>query len=177
MIEIVYLDRDGTLNEDVGYLSNPKEIRILDGVIPGLKILMAAKIDLAIITNQSGIGRGYFDEADLTLVHESFEASFAAQGIQFAYIEYCPHVPDARCDCRKPAIGMIKKIENRIGRRRGAVVGDKFSDILCGKEAGLVTVLVLTGEGKQALAKGAQPDFIARDMVEAATWLVRVDAP
>lgn len=172
MVDVVYLDRDGTLNEDVGYLSDPGRLRILEGVLSGLRMLSDAGIDLAIISNQSGIGRGYFDERILELVHCRLREELEIAGIHLSDVEYCPHKPEDGCSCRKPGIGMIEAIERRRGKRCGVVVGDKESDILCGKTAGLKTVLVLTGEGRVTNEQGSKADFVAEDLAAAARWIV-----
>jgi D-glycero-D-manno-heptose 1,7-bisphosphate phosphatase len=125
----VFLDRDDTLIEDGPYLSDPKKIVPLEGVFDALARLARAGFALVIITNQSGIARGYFDEARLAEIHRELERIFAARGIRFAGIYHCPHL--AGCECRKPKLGMIERAarELDLDLARSFAVGDKPTDV------------------------------------------------
>lgn len=173
-VEVAYLDRDGTVIADVGYLRNPESVCLLPGAAEGLRMLRAGGVELAVASNQSGIGRGLFTAVELHAVNARMLALLASEGIDVEGIECCPHLPSDDCGCRKPRTGLIDRFVERRGPRRGVMIGDKASDIDCGRNAGLLTVLVLTGDGAGALLQGARPDHVAKDLREAAEWVLQL---
>jgi len=182
----VILDRDGTINEEVGYIGSPEHLRLIPGAAAALRRLQAARFCLVIVTNQAGVARGHFDETALQRVNGHLLALLAAEGVRVAGLYYCPHHPTEghppyrrACDCRKPGGGMIRRAaeEHGLDLARSFVIGDHLSDVLLGRGAGSRTVLLLTGHGLEEAAKaagtpGATPDFIAADLEAAAAWIL-----
>ena len=168
MNRAVFLDRDGTLMEEVHYCSDPKDVRLLPGVYDALSRLKAAGYLLVVITNQSGIGRGYFTEEDYGRVHA--ELLRQCDPIDAAY--YCPSCPELEDPRRKPSPGMILEAaeELEISLRDSFMIGDKEIDVQAGRNAGVRTILVRTGYGANVAASEA--DFSAANMSSAADWIL-----
>ncbi len=168
----VFLDRDGVINKEVNYLSEPDEFELLEGTAEALKILKRAGYLLIVITNQSGIARGYFSVETLNDIHTKMRRLLKEQGAFIDDIFYCPHHPKftGECPCRKPKPGMILEAQKKYGLDLSSsfMVGDKFSDIKAGINAGCKTVFVLTGHGSEEHEKGDQihPDYIYDDLLE-----------
>ncbi len=155
-IQHLFLDRDGVVIEDRHYLSDPDGVRLLPGVAEALVRMRAAGIRLYLVSNQSGIGRGYFTERDCLACQERLDQLLAVHGVVFEESAYCPHAPEDGCYCRKPLPGMWLRIAQHHGLcpELCAMVGDKGSDIAFGKGAGFAaTVLVLTGHGAEQARK------------------------
>lgn len=175
----ILLDRDGTIIRECNYLHDPDQVSLLPGAAGALVNLQRAGCRLILLTNQSGIGRGYFPESDYHAVHERLEEILALHKIEFTDALYCPHAPNEGCSCRKPATGMWQKLVQRHDLRpeESVMIGDKLADADFGRNAGLAaTILVLTGHGEKERAKLAQqperaPDFIAPNLELAARWL------
>ena len=157
-----FLDRDGVINEDHGYVHRWEDFAFVEGVVDGMRRLQSAGYVLVVVTNQSGIARGYYDEAALGLLHDRLRAALAEQGVELAAIEHCPHLPDApvaryalACDCRKPEPGMILRAARALALdlARSLMFGDKPSDIEAGRRAGVGRCVLLATNGKA----GAQP--------------------
>lgn len=166
----VFLDRDGTLMHEAGYCSNPRDVAVYPGVREALERLRAAGFALIVITNQSGIGLGYFTEADYHAVHEEFARQLAPVQIDGVY--FSPDTPESASPRRKPAPGMIYEAarDHGIDLSRSYFVGDREGDVQCGATAGLRTVLVETGYGSRFPDCAA--DFRARDFCQAAEWIL-----
>jgi D-glycero-D-manno-heptose 1,7-bisphosphate phosphatase len=162
----VFLDRDGTLMRDVDYCGDPDKVEVYPEARQALRRLKEKGYKLVIITNQSGIGRGYFTEDDYRVVELEFHRQIGEGLIDASY--YCPDLPTSTSIRRKPGPGMVFEAqrEHRLDLRRSFFVGDKASDIGCGKNAGVRTILVQTGYG--AAESNCHPDWIARDMAHAA---------
>jgi D-glycero-D-manno-heptose 1,7-bisphosphate phosphatase len=145
----VFFDRDGTLMEEVEYCSDPATVRVFAGVPEALRRLKQAGFGIFLITNQSGIGRGYFTEEQYTRVHQEFLRQAGEDLIDASY--YCPDAPGVPSSCRKPEPGMVLQAASQYGIDLAAsyFVGDKAADIECGRRAGTQTLLVLTGYGAQ----------------------------
>lgn len=161
----VFLDRDGTLIEDVGYPDAPEMVRLLPGVAEGLLRLRRAGFRLVIVSNQSGIGRGMIAPQDARRVHARMLELLGEQGIAIDLAKYCPHAPDEGCDCRKPAPRMLLEAAAELGLDLGSsfMIGDKCSDVEAGRAAGCATV-ILAPKGS---AGAAAADFAAGDFGQA----------
>lgn len=144
----LFLDRDGVLNADRGYVFRTEEFEPLDGVFEALRLAAAHGYALIVITNQSGIGRGYFSAADYAVLEEHMRRLFAEEGVMLTDIYHCPHHPDADCACRKPRPGMILRAarEHDIDLGRSIMVGDKPSDADAARAAGVATIELVTQE-------------------------------
>ncbi len=172
---VVYLDRDGTINHDPGYLSNPDEVVLLDGAGAAIKALNDAGLKAIVISNQSAIGRGYFTEKDLFAVNARVSEIIKDQGGVLDAIYYCPHSPDDGCRCRKPETGLIERAvaEHGLDGLPAYFIGDKVSDMGAARGAGAKAVMVLTGYGSKELAKmELQPDYVAQDLLDGVDWII-----
>ena len=166
----MFFDRDGTLIHEVHYCSNPSQVRAIEGATEALLKLSGAGFALVIVTNQSGIGRGYFSREDYHRVHEEVLRQLRPAEITASY--YDESTPDAPGPRRKPSTAMLEEAarEHGLDLSRSWMVGDKTSDIECGRNAGLRTVLVETGHGKDHLDCGA--DAIVTGPVAAADFIL-----
>lgn len=172
MTKAVFLDRDGVLVEDIGYHHKIEEFRLIPKVVDGLKILKGYK--LLIITNQSGIGRGYYNFDDFLKFNYHLLAELKKHKIKIENTYACPHKPEDSCECRKPKAKLIKDAakELDIDLKKSFVIGDKKSDIEMGHSAGCRTILVLTGNGMKEKEE-TQADFVAKDLLDAARWITK----
>lgn len=159
MTKLVVLDRDGVVNhESKAFIKNPAEWRAIDGSLDAIARLTAAGFTIAIATNQSGVGRGLLSDSDLASIHEKMLAEVAATGGVIDKIVYCPHLPNAGCDCRKPLPGMLRMLGKyfRVSMAGVPVIGDSGRDLAAARAAGARPILVLTGNGEQTLADALQ---------------------
>jgi D-glycero-D-manno-heptose 1,7-bisphosphate phosphatase len=173
----VLLDRDGTLMHDRHYLADPAGIEILPGVVEGLKRLRHAGLGLVVVTNQSGVGRGYFDTAAVDRVNRKLVELLSNDGIELAGVYYCPHVEADECRCRKPRPGMAEQAASELGFELGEsfVVGDREPDLGLGRAIGATTFLVRTGGGRRAETEhGHLADYVVDGMAEAAAIIERL---
>lgn len=170
-LRVVYLDRDGTINVDRHYLSNVEGFAFCDGAVEGLRAMAQMGLDLVVVTNQSGIARGYLTQSALAAIHAHMAQKMAAQGVAFAGIYYCPHGPDAGCSCRKPKPGLIHRAEADLGRRAGVMIGDKPSDMAAGRAAGMHCLMI-----GSAQPCDPAPDAFVPDLVAAAQWIKAYNA-
>lgn len=182
----VFLDRDGTLSEEVGYVNHISRFKLYPWTAAAIKRINEAGLKAILITNQAGVARGYFTEDLLLQVHEKLRADLAAEGARLDAIYYCPHHPRegappyrADCDCRKPKPGLLEQAarEHDIDLSRSFMVGDKYTDMLLARRAGVRGVMVLTGYGRgeyeyQSGSWESRPDHIAEDLIAAAEWIV-----
>ena len=152
----VFLDRDGTLIEEVNYLAHPSQVRLIPGAAAAVRRLNAAGVPVVVVTNQAGVARGYFPEGRVAEVHAHLSAVLAADGARVDAYYFCPHHPTAgvgkykaACACRKPHPGMLvtAAADLRLDLSRSWMVGDKLCDLRAGAAAGCRTVLVRTGYG------------------------------
>lgn len=175
----VFFDRDGVINQEIGYLDSPAKVKIIPGVEKAIKFLNENNFKVVVITNQSGIARGYFSENTLNEINDFIESELAKEHAKIDAIYYCPHHPDDNCQCRKPKIGMIKKaeIELDIDLARSYLIGDKITDIETGVKAKLKNILLLTGYGKEEKEKlkdlDIEVDYIAQDSLSAIEWILK----
>jgi len=166
----VILDRDGTLNVERHYLSDPNELELLPGVCDGLRLLRALDMGVVVATNQSAIARGFFDRARLDEIHERLRMLLSAEDIELDGIYVCPHHPNDGCRCRKPEPGLIEQavIHHGFDPTASFVIGDKSSDVGFGRGVGAFTILVRTGYGVETEPTlEAMPDAIVDDLHEA----------
>jgi D-glycero-D-manno-heptose 1,7-bisphosphate phosphatase len=172
----VFLDRDGTIIVEKHYLCDPDLVELEALAIDGLQALQAQGHPLVVVSNQSGVGRGKFDEAAVHAVNARVAQLLADAGIRIAGWYMCPHAPDTTCDCRKPLPGMALQAQSDLGLDlQGAfVVGDKRSDVELADAIGGTGILVTTGHGSQDLAwaQGAGR-LVASDLLQAATLIAR----
>ena len=162
----VFLDRDGTLMQDADYCSRPDQVRIFDGVTDALRQLKKAGYKIIVITNQSGIGRGFFTEKDYRTVEAEVSRQVGNELIDATY--FCPDVPGQPSHCRKPAPGMVLQAarEHEIELSRSFLIGDKEIDAECAHNAGVRAVRVRTGFDK--MTDGSCADWVAEDVSAAA---------
>lgn len=167
----VFLDRDGTIIEHVHYLHEPGKMRILPGSLEGMKKLKEKGFRLVVITNQPGIGLGYFSREDFFRVNTRLLSATSKAGIYIDKIYYCPHNEADRCACRKPAPGMIERAcrDLEIDMKRSYMIGDMAGDVLAGRQAGCKTILICGDDG---LAAEVKPDMRATDLLDAATQIL-----
>jgi D-glycero-D-manno-heptose 1,7-bisphosphate phosphatase len=171
----VFLDRDGTIMEDANYVGNVDHVVLIAGAPKALKRLQDAGYRLFIVTNQSGVGRGYFTREAVEDIHAHLDQQFGQAGVKFDRYYVCPHHPEDKCDCRKPNPRFLREAAGEFGLdlTRCFMIGDRSSDIQAGTNAGAKTILVLTGVGRETLAKKeVRPDYIASDLGEAAGWIL-----
>lgn len=172
-----FLDRDGTLIRDPGYLDDPDEVELIDGVPEALSRLSALEIPTIVVTNQSGIGRGYYTEDDFRAVQRELERQLAAHGCGLDGVYHCPHAPESGCGCRKPALGMYRRAAERFGisLSDALYVGDKISDVRPARTAGGTGFLVETGHEADGarLPEGCRT---ARDLRQAVERALQGDA-
>lgn len=175
----VFLDRDGTLNVDTGYVKTPEEFTLLPGVGPALARLKGGGARLVVVTNQSGLGRGYFRSKDLEAIHNKLRLLLAEDGVTLDGLYFCPHHPDDRCHCRKPSRGMVDRAvaELQVDLSRAYVVGDSVRDIELAKQVGARAVLVMTGPSAaetlaDLTARDLSPDHVAADLPHAVEWTI-----
>lgn len=147
----VFLDRDGTLNADLGYVCRPEDVRWLPGVAAALARLRWAGYLLIVVTNQSGIARGYYDVPTMQALHDWMDADLRSQGAHIDAFYHCPHHPDidGACTCRKPAPGMLLRAADDwfIDLGRSWMIGDKMSDVTAGRAAGCTPILLSADVG------------------------------
>ena len=183
----VFLDRDGTVNEEVGFVNHIDRFRIFPWSGPAIRRLNQAGLLSVLVTNQSGVARGYFPETLVQETHARLQEELARFSARLDAIYYCPHHPDGKlqeyrktCDCRKPAPGMLHRAAQELGLdlRASFVVSDRYQDLSMGFQAGTRGVLLLSGYGKGEYAyfRGSwprPPDFVAAQLLEGVEWILR----
>ncbi len=172
--DAVFLDRDGTINEDTGYIRRPSELRLIDGAGAAIRALNDKAVPVVIISNQSGLSRGYFTREDLDAINSHLVTLLKQSGASIDAIYFCPHLPDRGCTCRKPATALVERATRKLGVNCSYVVGDKGTDIALARRAGARAILVKTGHGSEELAHlTEEPDFIAKDLAGAVDWILK----
>lgn len=182
MNKAVFLDRDGTIVEDVGYMNSPDQIRFIHGSIEAIKKLNEAGYKVVVITNQAGVARGLITEDMLQTIDKTLHKWILNGGAHLDGIYYCPHHPEHGvypykqvCECRKPHPGLIKRAHRDldIDLSQSFMIGDKATDVEAGRSAGTKTVFVLSGRGKQEKARlNGKPDHIADNLLAAVKWVL-----
>jgi D-glycero-D-manno-heptose 1,7-bisphosphate phosphatase len=184
----VFLDRDGTINVEVGYLSKPDDLRLIPGAARAVARLNDTGYIVVVVTNQSGVARGYFTEEDVHRVNQRMIEMLGPLGARIDGIYYCPHHPESgdetyrkECVCRKPNTGMVTRAveELDIDVSRSFVVGDHVGDVLLGINAGARSIHVLTGHGdherEKLIENGIRPVIFASDLTEAVEYILSHD--
>jgi D-glycero-D-manno-heptose 1,7-bisphosphate phosphatase len=181
----VFLDRDGTVIEEVGYLNRLDRVSFFPWSVDAIRVLNQAGFFVAIVTNQAGVARGYFDEALVRDTHALIDRRLAAGRARVDAYYYCPHHPQGtvealrrECDCRKPRPGMIHQAARDLGIDVAGsfVVGDRWLDVEMGRAAGTHTVLVRTGYGQNEERRPGEQvaaDYVADNLMDAASWILR----
>ena len=176
----MFLDRDGVLVRDAHYLRDPAQLEVLPGVPRALKSLRAAGFKLVVVTNQSGVARGYFSLATLGKIHRELKRRLARSGAKWDALYFSPHGPDSAHPWRKPGVGMLKAAQKRfrLDLKTSYFVGDTTTDVQTARNAGCAPILVRTGQaGRDGKHPGAKPDKICRDLAAAARWILSRRAP
>jgi D-glycero-D-manno-heptose 1,7-bisphosphate phosphatase len=165
----IFLDRDGTVCREVNYLSHPDDLEIFPFTSKALQLLKEKDFLIILITNQSGIGRGFFDKNTLTKIHKKLILELEKEKVSLDAIYFCPHISEDLCECRKPKTGMIEQAAKdfEIDLENSWVIGDKTADIETGFNAGTNTALVLTGYGQDELQKlQKNADIVGENLFE-----------
>jgi D-glycero-D-manno-heptose 1,7-bisphosphate phosphatase len=175
----VFLDRDGTVSEEVGYMYDVSQYRVFPWTGPAIRRINAKGLYVILATNQSGIERGYFTEDMVHRVHRRLAEEIGRSGAQLDAAYFCPHHPDRCHDCRKPNPGMLLRARDEMGidLKSSFMVGDRHTDIRTGKAAGTRTVLVMTGDGREERERNhdaeIQPDYFADDLADAVDYILK----
>jgi D-glycero-D-manno-heptose 1,7-bisphosphate phosphatase len=181
----VFLDRDGTMIEDVGYLESLSSVAFYPWTVDAIRLLNRAGLPVVVVTNQSGIARGIFDAAFVAETHRFIDQRLAAGGAHVDAYYYCPHHPDGRiaefaraCGCRKPEPGMIQQAASDLGLdpQRSFMVGDKWIDVAAGRAAGARALLLRTGVGAEEERRphdGVTADAVVDNLAAATGWILR----
>lgn len=170
----VFCDRDGVIIEDIGFHYKIEDFKLVKNAIEGLKLLKGYM--LFIVTNQSGVGRGYYKLEDFENFNNHLIKELKKHSIKIEKTYCCPHKPEDNCECRKPKTKFLKDAakEFNIDLEKSFVVGDKKIDIEMGRKAGCKPILVLTGNGTKE-KENAKADYVAKDLLDAARWIIKND--
>lgn len=182
----IFIDRDGTLNEEAGYITDPAQFRLFDFAAEAIRLVNEAGWRAIILTNQSGVARGYFTEDFLSEIHAQMEESLRLQEARVDAIYYCAHHPEfglppyrLDCDCRKPKPGLIQRAARDFDLDPAGcfVIGDRYRDIEMGHAAGARGVMVMTGYGREEYETQRrdwprQPDHVAGNLLDAVKWIL-----
>ncbi|MBI3564333.1 MAG: HAD family hydrolase [Elusimicrobia bacterium] len=170
----VFLDRDGVIVREVDYLSEVSQLAVLPGVPAAMKALRAAGFRVVVVTNQSGVARGYFSLRRLAEIHRELKKRLARAGAKWDALYFSPHHPDSAHPMRKPGTGMLKAAKKRFGLdlKASYLVGDTTTDVKTAHNAGCVSILVKTGHGGRDRKHDARPDKTCRDLPAAARWIL-----
>ena len=176
MSKAVFIDRDGTLNEEVNYLNDPDKFALIKGSLEALKLLTKDGYRIILVTNQAGLSKGKITLKQLDAIHSRMQRILLRNGIALASEEifFCPHKSEDNCECRKPNLKnfMDAKERFKIDASKSYVIGDKTSDIEAGKRGGYKTILVKTGYGGSDAKFTAIPSHVAKDLLDAAKFII-----
>ncbi len=184
----VFLDRDGTIIQEVGHIGRISQVKFIRGAFTALRGLRELGFKLIVVSNQSGVARGIITLHQVQNVNEYITSKLRQKKLFFDDLRYCPHHPSdgngkfrRKCSCRKPATGMIKMAQKKhnLSGKGNYVIGDKLTDVQLAKNIGAKGILVLTGFGRDQLAKSAnksiKPDYIAKNILDAARWIIQLE--
>ncbi|HEY8459765.1 MAG TPA: HAD family hydrolase [Blastocatellia bacterium] len=183
----IFLDRDGTLNEEDGHIASPERFRLYGFAAEAVRLINQSGWKAIVLTNQSGVARNYFTEATLIEIHELMRESLRSQGARLDAIYYCAHHPDygsppyrLDCDCRKPKPGLAEMAARDfdLDLNRCYVIGDRYRDVQTGHAVGARGVMLMTGLGREEYEADReswprQPDHVAENLLEAVKWILR----
>jgi len=189
-ITAVFLDRDGTINEEVGYLDSLDKLKIIPAAYEAIRLINLSGMKAIVVTNQSGVARGFFNEKLVRQTHEAIQAALLQKKASIDKFYYCPHHPTEgtgiylqNCNCRKPLPGMLLQAAHDLDIELGSsyMVGDTDRDMEAAKKIGVKGILVKTGYGREVLQNvdpdaataGNNPDFVAEDILEAVKWIMK----
>jgi len=180
-VKAVFLDRDGTLIVERGYITVPEGVELMPGAAAAVTRLREAGWKVFVVTNQGAVAKGLITEEELGLIHFRMVALLAEAGAEIDGVYYCPHHPDGdqlqysvECDCRKPRPGMLERAssEHDVDLARSVMIGDTLRDLEAGRAAGAKAVLVLTGKGAATAELDHGADHVAPDLAGAVRWLL-----
>jgi D,D-heptose 1,7-bisphosphate phosphatase len=178
----VFLDRDGTINEEVGYLSRLEQLKLYPFTFEAIRIINENGMKAVVVTNQSGVARGYFSEDFVRTVHLRINEMLQAKGAFIDRFYYCPHHPAEgnepylrSCNCRKPEPGMLIRASEEldVDLSRSYMVGDMAKDMELAKRVGARGILVRTGYGKGVISSDIKPVYVAKDVLDAVNWIMK----
>lgn len=184
MHSAIFLDRDGTINEEMGYINHIDRFMLMPGAAAAIRSINESGLKAVVVTNQSGAARGYFPEELIDQVHRKMSRLLEEESAFLDGIYTCTHAPPSKgesggCGCRKPKIGLMKQAaqELNLDLQESYVVGDRLKDVEMARNAGAKAVLVLTGYGRGELGflgptRKVEPDFVAEDLAEAVEWIL-----
>jgi D,D-heptose 1,7-bisphosphate phosphatase len=186
----VFLDRDGTINEEVGYLDSLDKLKMIPAAHEAIRLINLSGMKAIVVTNQSGVARGFFTEKFVRQTHEVIQTALLEKKASIDKFYYCPHHPTEgtgiylqNCNCRKPSPGMLLQAAHDLDIELGSsyMVGDRYRDVETAKKVGVKGILVKTGYGLEVLqdvdpdvaTAGNKPDFVAEDILEAVKWIMK----
>lgn len=186
----IFLDRDGTINDEVGYLDSADKLRIIPAAFKAVRLINSSGMKAVVITNQAGVAKGLFTEEFVREINEQIQSALLAQGALIDRFYFCPHHPTEGidpyrliCNCRKPEPGLLLQaaVDLNIDLARSYFIGDRLRDVETAHRAGAKGVLVMTGYGQDLMQKSGpdranelnQPDYIAQDILEAVHWILK----
>jgi len=186
----VFLDRDGTINEEVGYLDSLDKLKIIPAAYEAIRLINKSCMKAIVVTNQAGVARGFFTEDFVRQTHEIIQAALLQKKASIDKFYYCPHHPSEgkgiylqNCNCRKPLPGMLLQAADDLNIEMGSsyMVGDTYRDMETAKKVGVKGILVKTGYGREVLqdvgpdvaTSENKPDFVAEDILEAVKWIMK----
>jgi len=186
----IFLDRDGTINEEVGYLDHPDRLHMIPAAFAAIRLINQSGMKAIVISNQSGVARGFFTEENVREIHQNIQQALRERGAFIDRFYFCPHHPTEGeepyrkvCNCRKPQPGMLYQAADEldIDLARSYMIGDKYADIEAAHRAGVKGVLVLTGYGRHSSGdkdhetetQDNRPDYIAADILGAVRWIMK----
>ena len=189
-ITAVFLDRDGTINEEVGYLDSLDKLKIIPAAYEAIRLINLSGMKAIVVTNQSGVARGFFTEKFVRQTHEVIQTALLEKKASIDKFYYCPHHPTEgtgiylqNCNCRKPSPGMLLQAAHDLDIELGSsyMIGDRYRDMETAKKVGVKGILVKTGYGREVLqdvdpdvaTAGNKPDFVAEDILEAVKWIMK----
>ena len=172
-----FVDRDDTIIADLKYYNDPEKVQLLQGAAQGLRLLSKEGYSVVVVTNQSGIGRKYFNEDQLRVVHNRMREQLRAAGADLDAIYYCPHRPEENCSCRKPQPGLILRAasELNLDLESSYTIGNSETDLEAGRRAGTKTVLIINNSGRDSGSSNDRPvaDVVAANLEDAARIILK----
>ena len=184
MDKVIFLDRDGTINKEDGYITRVDQLHLYEGAVPALKLLNSMGYRIVVVSNQAGVAKALLTEQALREINSALLSMLKAQGVLIDALYYCPHHPDAVvpeykkvCECRKPNTGMIRRaeLELQVTARSAYMIGDKLTDIELAVNFGGKGILLMTGYGSVEIKKldphKHKPVYIAQDILDAVQWI------